>query len=375
MNHSKKIIAAILVLVFTIFIAGCGSKTVAKVNGKKITQEQLDKRMKKIKLSYEQQGAKFEGEQGRLMLKSIEQQVLEEMINQELITQAAEKEKLVASDAEINKQYEDIKKRFGGEKQFEDAMKTYGYTEKELKDKLKYDATFAALYEKVTKDVKVSDEEVKKYYNEKPDRYKEAEKIKVRHILIATSSPDGKAPAKKDEQAKKEAEKIIADLNAGADFAKIAKEKSDDTGSKPGGGLLTDRMGAEMIAKGSSGFVPEFDAAAYALKAGEYTKKPVKTQFGYHIIKVEAKTPEKQLTFEEAKEKIQKELPATKKQDAFNKYMENQRATAKIENKLAEQNPAGGMGGGAQGGGAQGGGSGELPPNHPKIDDTQSDKK
>ncbi len=372
MSNIKKIVAALLILAFTVFVAGCGSKTAAKVNGEKITQEHLEKRMNKIKLSYEQQGAKFEGEQGRMMLKAIEQQVLEEMINQTIILQAAEKEKLVASDVEVNKQYDEIKKRFGGDKQFDDAMKTYGYTEKELKDKLKYDATFAALYEKVTKDVKVTDDEISKYYESNKDQYKEPEKFKIRHILIAVNTADKKT-GKTDEQAKKEAEKIIADLNAGADFAKLAKEKSTDPGSKDKGGLLTDRMGNEMVAKGGNEFVPEFANAAFALKAGQITAKPVKSEFGYHIIKVDVKTTEKQLTFDEAKEKIKKDLPTTKKQDVFNKYMGDLRTKADIVNKLAEENPAGGMGapqgGGSQGGGTKDGGSdGQLPPNHPQVD-------
>lgn len=365
MSNIKKIVAALLVLAFTIFVAGCGSKTVAKVNGEKITRTELDKRMKKVKLAYEGQGMKFEGEQGQMMLKAVEQQQLEEMINQLLMMQAAENEKVIATDDVVNKRFEEIKKNFGSEQKFNDAMKMYGYTEKELKEMLKYDITYAALYDKVTKDVKVTDQDIKQYYEQnKETKYKDPEKAKIRHILVAFETQDKKTK-RTDEQAKKEAEKIIAELNAGADFAKLAKEKSDDPGSKNEGGLLKDQSGSDMIPKVGNGFVPEFSDAAFALKAGQLTNKPVKTQFGYHIIKVEAKTVEKQLTFEEAKEKIQKELPAVKKQEIFNKYMDNVRANAKVENKLAEENPVGGMGGQ---GGAQGGSGGQLPPNHPNVD-------
>lgn len=360
MSNIKKIVAAVLVLAFTIFVAGCGSKTVAKVNGEKISQTDLDKRMKKVKLAYEGQGVKFDGQQGQMMLKAIEQQQVEEMINQKLLLQAAEQEGVVATKDVINKRFDEIKKNFDTEQKFNDAMKMYGYTEEELREMLKYDISYAALYDKVTKDIKVTDDEIKKYYDQNKDKYKDPEKVQVRHILVALETQDKKTK-RTDEQAKKEAEKILAELNAGADFAKLAKEKSDDPGSKDKGGLYKD------IPKTGSGFAQEFIDAAFALKSGQITQKPVKTQFGYHIIKVDAKTPEKQLTFDEAKERIQKDLPATKKQEAFNKYMENVRAKAKIDNKLAAENPAGGIGGmgGAQDG-AQGGG--QLPPNHPQVD-------
>lgn len=370
MSNIKKIVAAVLVLAFTIFVAGCGSKTVAKVNGEKITQTDLDKRMKKVKLAYEQQGMKFEGQQGQQMIKAVEQQQLEEMINQKLLLQAAEKEGVVASNDVINKRFDEIKKNFGSDQKFNDAMKMYGYTEEELREMLKYDITYAALYDKVTKDIKVTDDEVSKYYEQNKDKYKDSEKAKLRHILVAFKTQDGKT-TRTDEQAKKEAEKILAELNAGADFAKLAKEKSDDPGSKNEGGLLKDRAGSDMIPKVGNEFVPEFSKAAFDLKAGQITKEPVKSQFGYHIIKLETKTTEKQLTFAEAKERIQKELPATKKQEAFNKYMENIRASAKVENKLATENPVGGIGGQGDGQG-QGGGDGQLPANHPKVDGQQS---
>lgn len=370
MSNFKKIVAAVLVLAFTIFVAGCGSKTLAKVNGEKITQADMDKRMQKVKLAYEQQGMKFDGAQGQQMLKSVEQQQLDEMINQKLLMQAAQKEGVVATNDVITARFDEIKKNFGSDQKFNDAMKMYGYTEEELREMLKYDITYAALYDKVTKDIKVTDDEVSKYYEQNKDKYKDPEKAKIRHILVAFKTQDGKT-TRTDEQAKKEAEKILAELKAGADFATVAKGKSDD-GSKTDGGLLKDQSGSDMIPKVGNQFVPEFSNAAFALKAGQMTQTPVKSQFGYHIIKVETKTPEKQLTFEEAKARIQTELPATKKQDAFNKYMEKVRATAKVENNLAAENPPAGDTG-SQGGAAQGGSNTQqLPANHPSVEGQSS---
>jgi parvulin-like peptidyl-prolyl isomerase len=91
-----------------------------------------------------------------------------------------------------------------------------------------------------------------------------AREIRARHILVGTE---------------KEAKGIIAELKAGGDFATIAKAKSTDRGSAGKGGDLG------YFTKGQ--MVPEFEAAAFALRPGQFTEEPVKTQYGWHIIKVE----------------------------------------------------------------------------------------
>ncbi|KNZ68901.1 PpiC-type peptidyl-prolyl cis-trans isomerase [Thermincola ferriacetica] len=352
MSKFRKILGLALILVFAVVVAGCGAKTVAEVNGEKITQEQLDKRVNKMKLAYEQQGASFEGEQGKQMLEAIKKQTLDQMIDQLLIKQAAEKEGVAPSDAEVQKRFDEIKKRFKSEKEFEDALKNYNYTEEELKEYIAQQAMTDALFQKVTKDVKVTEEDMKKYYEERKDSFKEPEKIKARHILIKFDTANEKV-GRKEEEAKKMAEELIAKLNNGADFAELAKEKSEDPGSKNDGGLLKDPMGSDYFARGV--MVKEFDDAAFALKKGEITKKPVKTQFGYHIIKVEDKKPEKQKTYEEAKEQIKKDLPNTRKQEVFNKYIEGLKQKAKITNELTKNEPA----------------ASKLPQGHPPINENK----
>ena len=109
----------------------------------------------------------------------------------------------------------------------------------------------------------VTDEEVKARYEKEIASLPKQEEVHARHILVKTED---------------EAKAIIKDLDAGKDFAEIAKEKSTD-GSKSDGGDLG------YFTKGR--MVPEFEKAAFALKPGEYTKTPVKTQFGFHVIKVE----------------------------------------------------------------------------------------
>ena len=346
-KNLRKVVALLIVLVFSITVAGCGSKTMATVNGEKITKADLEKRMNKEKLYLEQQGASFSGEQGQMMLQALEKQTLDKMIEQKLIEITAKEEGVYPSKSEIDKQVEDIIGKFGSKEEFEKALEQYSYTMEDIQEKVAFETAYTKLYEKVTADVKVSEEDIQKWYDENKEQYKEPVKIGARTILIkyddpnATSMMGQEAPkvGRSEQEAKEMAEGIIKELDAGADFEELAKEKSEDTRSKEDGGLIKDMQGNSPYAKGSV-MPPEFDEAAINLKAGEYTKEPVKTGYGYFIIKLEGLTEEKQLSFEEAKPKVEQELPMMQKQQKFAEYMADVKKNAKIDSELAVEEPA-----------------------------------
>jgi len=149
----------------------------------------------------------------------------------------------------------------------------------------------------------VTDSMVKDEYQISIALEKKSEEVKARHILVKT---------------KKEAMAVIAELKGGADFAKVAKAKSTGPSSRSGGDL------------GYFGFkqmVPPFSKAAFALKPGDYTTEPVKTQFGWHVIKVEDRRMAGAANFEQASQKIRQEL----RQKAYKDTIANLRAKAKIE--------------------------------------------
>ncbi len=346
-KNLKRIVALMIVLAFSIAVTGCSSKTLATVNGVKISQEDLDKRIQKEKLYLEQQGASFSGQEGQMMLKALEKQTLDNMIEQLLIEQTAKDEGVYPSKSEIDKQVEQIIANFGSKDEFEKAMKQYNYTLEDIKEKVSFETAYTKLYEKVTADVKVSEDEIKKYYDENKEQLKDPVKIGARAILIKYDNPN-QAPmmgqdvpqaGRSEEEAKEIAAGIIKELDSGTDFAELAREKSEDTRSKEDGGLIKDMQGSSPYAKGTV-MPPEFDEAAMALEAGQYTKEPVKTASGYYIIKLESLTEEKQLTFEEARGQIEQTLPMMLKQQKFAEYMAGVKEKAKIENKLAEEEPA-----------------------------------
>ncbi len=154
-----------------------------------------------------------------------------------------------------------------------------------------------ATAEQVNKEMKVDETDLRKYYQ---DHITEFEQAHARHILIRVKgSPSPLPPGHKehdDAEALAKAQAIKAQLDAGADFATVAKEESDDTGSGASGGDLGNFPHGRMAAA--------FDQAAFALKPGEISQ-PVKTQFGYHIIKLESKEAK---SFDEVKPELERRM-------------------------------------------------------------------
>ena len=159
-----------------------------------------------------------------------------------------------------------------------------------------------ALLAKIDKDNALPDAKLeglaRSNYNANPDRFKVAEQVQVRHILIA--SPDDAGRAK--------AAQVLVDLQGGADFAALAKEYSADPGSAAKGGELG------CFAKGA--MVPEFEEAAFALKKKGELSGLVKTKFGYHILQLEARRPAGVRSFEEVRDDLIKGARATVQQEA-----------------------------------------------------------
>jgi parvulin-like peptidyl-prolyl isomerase len=172
----------------------------------------------------------------------------------------------------------------------------------------------SAELKKIDAGISVSDAEIQKAYAENAKTY---EQVKARHILIAPKGSPAAQAGKDltDEQAKAKAEDLRKQIVAGANFEELAKKESDDSGSGARGG--------DLGSFGHGQMVPEFEQAAFSAKVGEVTPV-VKTQFGYHIIKVEAhdNTP-----LEEVRPTIEKNLKQTKLHAALDALKDNAHAT------------------------------------------------
>lgn len=156
--------------------------------------------------------------------------------------------------------------------------------------------------------VKLSEEEIAEYYKENKEEFIKDEEYHLRHILVETLE---------------EAEAILEKIRGGADFAELAKEKSLCPSKEKGGDL-------GFIARGIT--VKPFEDAAFTLKPGEISEV-VKTQFGYHIIKLEEISPERQKTLEEAKVEIEFILLPEKQQQAFTRWLSSLKDEANVQIK------------------------------------------
>ena len=176
-----------------------------------------------------------------------------------------------------------------------------------------------AAMQKITAGLTVSDDEAKKFYDDNPAMFKQPERIHARHILV--SGDENLA-------------KVQSELKAGKSFDAVAKEYSKDPGSAANGGDLGEFPRGVMV--------PEFEKAAFALKNPGDVSEPVKTQFGWHIIKLEDRIPESPVPFEQIKERLKQELREQKIQKVLQdkaKELESKYKVERLTDKPADESP------------------------------------
>jgi parvulin-like peptidyl-prolyl isomerase len=162
----------------------------------------------------------------------------------------------------------------------------------------------------------VDEAAVQAFYASHPERFKQPELASVRHILVAVKQDPKAEVGHTDDEAKALIATIQAELKGGAKFEDLAKKYTDDPGSKENGGLYADAD--------TTSWVPEFGAAARTQPVGE-VGAPVKTMYGYHLIKVEGRKPARQVPFEEAKGPAEKMAQQDRQAKVWNELMDDLR--------------------------------------------------
>ena len=318
---------ALLALGLGLFAAGCGGGTqdvpatsVAVVNGTEIPRSDLDELFGLAKATY---GTGFP-KAGTPEYQSLQQQLVAFLVQREELEHEAEKLGVKISDKDVAKAREEVvATRFNGkEKDLESALKDQGLSNAVLLKTLRVSVLSKAIFDAVTKDVKVDDTEALTYYTQNQDQYKTtAPSRDVRHILIGQQVDPTCVPSPPTTtceidfaKSKEEADRIYAELKGGADFAALAKKFSDDPGSKDIGGKY-------FAVKGRS--VPEFDKVAFELKTNEISE-PVRTQFGYHVIQAMGNIEPAGVTpFETVKAAIKQPLLQTKRNETITTWLED----------------------------------------------------
>jgi parvulin-like peptidyl-prolyl isomerase len=194
--------------------------------------------------------------------------------------------------------------------EFQETLKNEGTTLIDFKN-------YLTVYENVTSDVKTPDEtEAKTFFDENINYYNKPESVTAHHILLNTED-EAKAIIKQLEAAAKDKVAILPL------FEQLAKDKSTEPGAKESGGDLGTFTKGKMV--------PEFETAAFAQKAGTFSATPVKSEFGYHVIWVEAHTPAITADFAKLKDQVVQDALNTVKDEKFSTYFEDLCEKAVIE--------------------------------------------
>ena len=310
-----RITLACLLATVALAAAACGggsdsvpSGSIAVVDGTEISKTDLDELIAQAKKGYESQNQSFP-KAGTPEYQSIQTQYVAYLVELEELRQAAEELGISVSEKDVDAAEEKlIDERFDGKRvEYEKALEKQGFTAEQYRENaLEVSALSSKIFDEVTKGAKVTDQEILAYYTQNQSQYGTPESRDVRHILIAEKDGDDKVDF---EASKARADEIYAELEGGADFAALAKESSADPGSKDAGGKLT-------ITRGQT--VPEFDKISFELDKGELSK-PVKTEYGYHVIEAVSDVRKAQTT---SIDKVKPTIRATLLQEKRNEEMQ-----------------------------------------------------
>ena len=337
MKRIKKLIAAVAIFTLSISVMGCKmiektpeaiQKTVyATVGDEKITKADMDEEMKatidQLKQQYGDDYAN--NEKIKDQLKQMKVQYLNAMVNEKLMLKNAESVGVTPTDDELNeyadKQIEQLKQGYPDDAQLQQVLEANGFTEDSYKDYAKKQYKLQKVQEAITADVEVTDHEAKAYYDENKDsQYTVGAGANAAHILIAEKGSDGNIDF---DASLAKANEVKAKLDAGADFAQLASEYGTD-GTKDKGGDLG------FVAYNQANYDQDFLAGFKQLSEGQISD-PIKSQFGYHIIKATGIKDEVVTPFDDVKEQIKSQLLQQQQSKAFNDKISEWKDAAKVK--------------------------------------------
>jgi len=300
-------------------------KVLVTVNGTPITTGQVQQR---IDVEFKPRLDKLAAQSPELAAQQTK--VLQKMLTDRLINERLLDEQVKAAQIEVTEEevVADISTQLGALdtpmtiEQYKAIVLAQGGDFEAQKDyRTKGMAYERLLVAKKGAEIGVSEEEVKKYYEENPTEFEVAEQVQASHILISTKPTDPNAdPNEVKAQAKAKADELLKQLKDGGDFAALAKEHSSCPSKDRGGDLGQFTRGR---------MVKPFEEAAFALKTGELSDV-VETQFGYHIIKVTEHTDASTTSFEDARDGIMEKLARQKRSEVMKAYLQSLRDSAKI---------------------------------------------
>ena len=258
--------------------------------------------------------------------------ILDQMLSDTLIRQEAKRLKITATAAEVKaavaRLYDDAARRAGGEDRLIANLQRRFWTTVDFRNVMRPDAETIVLQEKIAvalgKSIKIPDADIQSVYENQKHLYDVPDQVQISHIMIRR--PTGEDAAE-DLKARKKAELLLEKVREakGANFAEVAREASEDKESAGRGGALN-----AMIRKGQNPLGAEFDALAYSGPLG-LIDVAIKSPIGYHIVRVDKRTPGKVIPLAEVKDQLKAQLLTIRKQERLTERMAELRAQAKIQ--------------------------------------------
>ena len=252
---------------------------------------------------------------------AVVQQILPQLVSVEIAKAYAQEQNITVSDEEVDRELAKLKEQIGdqarssgqdlsNQEAYEQALKQNNITEDQVRQDIRENLPVEKVQERVAGDAEPSEEEIQTYYEKnKEAQFTTPAQRCVRHILF-----------NKDQ--KEKAEEVRKQLEDGGDFAKLAKENSQDPGSAAQGGDLG------CLGKGET--VPEFEQAVFGAEQGEIVG-PVQTEFGYHVIRVTDIKPAQTRPLKEVESQIRSQLAAEKQSEEFSEWVKEQKKKRDVE--------------------------------------------
>ena len=247
-------------------------------------------------------------------------QALGALVGTELVYQKAVAGGMKASEPEVQAEFAKLEKNFGGDAEMNVALANRGLDRASLNRELEKSMTVAKfIQETVAKKITVTPAELSQYYDQHKEEFRHPDLVRTSHILILVKAD---AAPEQVEAAKQRTAAILARVKQGEDFAKLAKENSMDPASVSQGGDVG------LVPKGQ--FAPEYEEVAFSLPVGGISDV-VRTQFGFHIIKVTDKKPAGVATLDEARAELTEFLKRQKTDQELAKLVNELRGQAKVD--------------------------------------------
>ena len=304
----KKLALVALALVLglaVLFAAGCGGNKVPQgaigtVGGVPITQAQFDQYINQAKASAGQNGQAAFPSAGTATYNRYAAEIVNYLVEQQVVLNGAAAQKISVSDADVQSQLSQIAAQYGGTQKMYAAAQKAGMNADQLKTYVKNSLLGQKLYQQIIGKVAPTEAQMQAYYKAHKASFNQKATRTVRHVLVKTKAQALKVQA------------LLAANNTTANWAKVAKQYSIDTGTKNSGGSLGPITRGQMV--------KPFENAAFALPLNKVSV-PVKSQYGWHVLEVTAITPAKASTYASAKANIKSTLTSQMQQKAWQTWL------------------------------------------------------